>query len=195
MRCNCRYDLLKLLRYYFAVIENPVPLPPSRHPLMISTVQIIAHCQRWQVFGCSMSHEIWTHYFVAFCLLWSYHIRMTSHERHNVSNQCLFNSLAMLSTKKTSQRHITGHLWGDHRWPVNSPHKGAVMPKAVRQICTQVSCALFVVVLQCTLRCPCDTIIHILQIASLALGQSYDSSSNEVTLTNIGNIHRYEIQT
>ena len=28
--------------------------------------------------------------------------------------------------KKTSKFHVTGHCEGNHRWPVDSPHKGSV---------------------------------------------------------------------
>ena len=47
----------------------------------------------------------------------------TSHEHHGITNwrqlKYLFNSLCKLTRKKTSELHITGHLW-----PMDSPHKG-----------------------------------------------------------------------
>ena len=58
--------------------------------------------------------------------------------RHNgcngVSNHhpdnCLFNCLFRRRSKKNSKLRVTGLcVWGIHRWPVNSPHKGPVARK------------------------------------------------------------------
>ena len=40
-------------------------------------------------------------------------------------NWCLFRR----RSKKTSKLRVTGLVWGIHRWPVNSPHKGPVTRK------------------------------------------------------------------
>ena len=56
---------------------------------------------------------------------------MSHNERDGVSNHqphhCLLNGLFRYRSKKTSTRHWP--LWGIHRWPVNSPHKGPVTRK------------------------------------------------------------------
>ena len=53
-------------------------------------------------------------------------ITMTSHERHVVSLNCLFNNFC----KPTSKKHQSARYWsfvrGIHRWPVNSGHKWPV---------------------------------------------------------------------
>ena len=47
--------------------------------------------------------------------------------------KCLFNSLA---TKGPPKLHITGPLWRNHQWPLDSPHKGLVI------LCNVMSCPI-----------------------------------------------------
>ena len=68
------------------------------------------------------------------CKWFSFHITMTSHERHVVSNcrsfHCLFNSLC----GHTSKKHLSPHYFFTrdiHQWPVNSPHKGPLTRKKI----------------------------------------------------------------
>ena len=42
---------------------------------------------------------------------------------------CFFSSLFRLKSKKTSKHRMTGPLWTNHRWPMDSLHKGPVMWK------------------------------------------------------------------
>ena len=71
-------------------------------------------------------------------------IAATSHERHSFSNhrQCdfLFNRLFRLTKKHWSPRHWP-FVRGNHRWPVDSPHKGPVTWKAFHVMTS--SCDLF----------------------------------------------------
>ena len=54
-------------------------------------------------------------------------------ERDSVSNHqphdCLLNRLFRRRSKKTSKLRVTGLCAGNHRWPVNSPHKWPVTLK------------------------------------------------------------------
>ena len=60
-------------------------------------------------------------------------IRMTSHERHTVSNCQSFDSLSNSICVPTSKKHRSPRYWssvmGIHRWPVNSLQKGSVTRK------------------------------------------------------------------
>ena len=48
-----------------------------------------------------------------------------NHQTHH----CLLNRLFRRRSKKTSKLRVTGLCAGNHRWPVNSPHKGPVTRK------------------------------------------------------------------
>ena len=54
-------------------------------------------------------------------------------ERNGVSNHrrlgCLLNRFFRCRSKKTSKFRVTGLCAGNHRWPLNSPHKGPVTRK------------------------------------------------------------------
>ena len=61
-------------------------------------------------------------------------ITAISNGRHGVSNyhsiECLFNSLFKLTTKEHQRSALLSFcVWGIHRWPVVSPHKGTVTRK------------------------------------------------------------------
>ena len=63
-------------------------------------------------------------------------ITMMSHEHHGISNHCqldcLFNSLLMCTTNKTwKHSYHWPFVRGIHWWPVDSPHKGPVMCRAL----------------------------------------------------------------
>ena len=65
--------------------------------------------------------------------LWPQHSTGTSYEPHGVSNNrqldYLFNSLFMLTTKKTSKLRIIGSCEGIHQWLVISLRKGYITMK------------------------------------------------------------------
>ena len=67
-----------------------------------------------------------------FLLVYSTSLQWRNNERYGVSNpqphDCLFSRLFRHRSKKTSELRVT-FLWGIHRWPVNSPHKGPVTRK------------------------------------------------------------------
>ena len=54
-------------------------------------------------------------------------------ERDDVSNHrrldCLLNRFFRRKSKKTSKFTSLAFVWGIHRWPVNSPHKGSATRK------------------------------------------------------------------
>ena len=61
-------------------------------------------------------------------------IWLTPHGRHGISShqqlKCLFNSSLRLTAKEIPKRYVTGSVVrGNHRLPVDSPHKGPVMRK------------------------------------------------------------------
>ena len=65
----------------------------------------------------------------------SWELKMASHQVRGVSNNwqvdCLLNSLFRRRTKKLSNIRITGYfVSGIHRWPVDSPHRGPVLPES-----------------------------------------------------------------
>ena len=62
-----------------------------------------------------------------FSLQWRHNGRdsVSNHQTHD----CLLNRLFRRRSKKTSKLHVTGLCAGNHRGPVNSPHRWTVAPK------------------------------------------------------------------
>ena len=60
-------------------------------------------------------------------------LQIRHNERDGVSNHqhhdCLLNRLSRRRSKETSMLASLAFVWGIHRWPVNSPHKGTVTRK------------------------------------------------------------------
>ena len=60
-------------------------------------------------------------------------ITMTTHERHGVSNHrqldCLFSHLFSLTTKELPSSALLDPCEGNHRLPMDFPHKGPVLLK------------------------------------------------------------------
>ena len=62
-----------------------------------------------------------------------YPLQWRHNGRDGVSNHqpldCLLKHWIMRRWKKTPKPRVPGFVWGIHRWPVNSPHKGPVARK------------------------------------------------------------------
>ena len=104
-------------------IPPPPPPPPHTH----------THTHTHRAKNAESVSMQWRHYGSLPCRL--YHTCIPLRWSHNgcdgVSNHqphgCLLNLLFRRRSKKTSKLRVTGLcVWGIHRWPVNSLHKGPV---------------------------------------------------------------------
>ena len=80
---------------------------------------LIVNCFRRWLDACSA--------FLSFLLQWR-HNGHTVFSNHRPLD-CILKRLFRRKSKKTSKLRATGHCKGNHRWPVNSPHKWPVTRK------------------------------------------------------------------
>ena len=125
-----RYDVEMISWWYYIMDSQLVLLLYQWHPLIHLVMGIHGSCILGQVlmhtFGLYI--PVWSHWVA---LQWCHNEQNgVSHHRHL---HCLLSRLFRPTSEKTPKLRVTGLCEGNppvnHRWPVDSPHKGPVTRK------------------------------------------------------------------